>query len=118
MTRRLLTVLIALAVFSGLLYGTRLLLSGLTNLPSISSVLSSRDGKAVRDIPLRADSNVRSNQLGWVPSGSKVRIVSENDTWFEVDVIEFGREREPDWQTHGWIAKKAKSGDDNVDFSR
>jgi len=117
-TRRLLTVLIALAVFSGLLYGTRLLLSGLTNLPSISSVLSSRDGKAVRDIPLRADSNVRSNQLGWVPSGSKVRIVSENDTWFEVDVIEFGREREPDWQTHGWIAKKAKSGDDNVDFSR
>lgn len=116
--RRLATIVILLAVFSGLLYGTHLLLRGFTIIPSISSVLSSREGNAVRDIPLRADANVRSNQLGWVPTGSKVRIVSESDSWFEVDIVQFGRDRESDWQTHGWIAKKAKSGDDNVDFSR
>ncbi len=38
--------------------------------------------------------------------------------WFEVDIVEFGRQKDPEWQTRGWIAKKAKSGEDNVDFPR
>lgn len=115
--RKLIVGVILLALFGGALFATRLLVQTLTGI-SNSGLFTVRNGKTLRDVPLRAESNARSTQLGWVPEGSRVRIVSENDTWFEVDVVEFGRQKDPEWQTRGWIAKKAKSGEDNVDFPR
>ncbi len=115
--KRLAITVVLLSLFAGILYGTHLALRGLGTF-SISSLFSKREGATVRDVPLRAEANARSNQLGWVPTGSRVRILSETDTWFEVEILQFGRPREDDWQTRGWIAKKAKSGEDNVDFAR
>ncbi|MBK8148097.1 MAG: SH3 domain-containing protein [Acidobacteria bacterium] len=108
---------VLLAIFGGILYGTQMIVRSLGNF-SIAGLFTSRTGTTVRDVPLRSEANARSTQLGWVPSGSRVRIVGENDSWFEVEIVQFGRPREADWMTRGWIAKKAKSSEDNVDFSR
>ncbi|MBK8811882.1 MAG: protein kinase [Acidobacteria bacterium] len=115
--KRLAVTVVLLAIFGGILYGTQMIVRSLGNF-SIAGLFTSRTGTTVRDVPLRSEANARSTQLGWVPSGSRVRIVGENDSWFEVEIVQFGRPREADWMTRGWIAKKAKSSEDNVDFSR
>ncbi len=115
--KRFAVTVVLLSIFGGILYGTRLIIGSLGSL-SIGSLLAAKTGTTVRDVPLRSEANARSTQIGWTPTGSRVKIVGETDSWFEVDIVQFGRAREDDWLTHGWIAKKAKSGEDNVDFAR
>ncbi len=115
--RRFAIALIVLFVFSGILYGTHSYLRGKGILPSFS-IFNTREGFSKRDVPLRSDSNSNATQIGLVPKNSRIKIVNETETWFEIDVIEFGKTKDSDWADHGWIAKKAKTGEDNVDFSR
>jgi serine/threonine protein kinase len=115
--KRLAVTVVLLSIFGGILFGTYFVARSLRNF-SVGGLITVRNGTTVRDVPLRAEANARSNQLGWVPGGSRIRITGENDSWFEVEIVEFGKPRDPEWQTRGLIAKKAKSGEDNVDFSR
>ncbi len=115
--RRLAVFLVVICVFTGILYATHSFLRGAGILPEIS-IFNKREGISQRDIPLRTESNARASQIGWVPKNSRVKIVNETETWYEIDVVEFGRTQETDWAKHGWIAKKTVSGEDNVDFSK
>jgi serine/threonine protein kinase len=115
--RRLTTFMVIVCVFTGILYGTHSYLRGKGILPEIN-IFNKREGVSQRDVPLRNDSNVAASQIGLVPKNSRVKVVSETERWYEVDIVEFGRTQETNWAGHGWIAKKTSSGEDNVDFSR
>lgn len=110
--------LIFLGIFTGILYGTYNYVRSIGNLSSIGSIFSKQEAVTLRDIPLRNDSNNKATQIGLVPENSRVRIVNETETWAEVDVIEFGKTLDSNSVSHGWIAKKAVNGENNLDFSR
>jgi hypothetical protein len=116
--RKFVVFLIFLGIFTGILYGTYKYVRSIGNLSSFGSIFSKQEAVTLRDIPLRNDSNNKATQIGLVPENSRVRIVRETETWAEVDVIEFGKTPDSNSVSHGWIAKKTISGENNLDFSR
>ena len=104
--RRLIVYLIALAVFTGILFGTYNYFRGRGILPSITN-FNKPTGIAKSDVNLRADGDADSKKIGLVPINSRVRIVNSKDNWYEIDVIEFSREKEsPTDAEHGWVNKR------------
>lgn len=116
--RHLIIFLFLSAGFIGVLFLTHQILSGIAILPSISSIFNNREVIALRDVPLRTDSNANASQIGWVPKNSRVRVVGETETWYKIEVVEFGRTKDPAWQERGWVAKKTRAGEDNFDVPR
>lgn len=116
--RRFAVFMIALFLFGGLLYATHSYFSGQGGVPEFRNPFTYQEGVSLRDIPLRPDSNTGNSPIGLVPTNSRLRIVNETEKWYEVDIIEYGRTKDPNWADHGWIAKKTTSGDKNVELSR
>lgn len=116
--RNLVIFLVLLAGFAGILFLTHNFLSGIGTSSSISNIFNSQEFIALRDVPLRAESNANALQLGWVPKNSRVRVIDETETWYEVEIVEFGRTKDPTWQEKGWVAKKNRAGENNFDFPR
>ena len=104
LVRQLATFAILLAVFAGGLYGTSAYLRGLGILPQISNPFGQQTGRTNTDINLRPEPNIRNEPIGVVTKNSRVRIVKSEDNWYQVDVIEQGRERDPPLATNrGWL---------------
>lgn len=104
--RGALTYVVLLAVFAGVLYGTSVYLRNLGILPGISDIVSNaKMGTANTDINLRPAPSANNAPIGLVTKNSRVRIVKIQDNWYQVDVIEQGRERnQPLAASRGWLS--------------
>jgi serine/threonine protein kinase len=98
---------IFIAAFAGLLYGTHLYLRGSGVLPELRNPFKTQTAVANTDIYLRPSPNTSNDPIGLVTKNSKVRIVKSQNNWYEVDVVEQGRQRnDQPSETHGWLNGK------------
>jgi len=105
--RRIATFAILLIIFAGGLYGTSAFLRSRGILPPISNPFASKTGKANTDINLRPEPNANNDPIGLVTKDSKVRILKTQNNWYQVDVLEQGRDRDPPLSTNrGWLNGK------------
>jgi serine/threonine protein kinase len=100
---RFATFAIVLALLVGALYATSVYLRGVS-VPSIAGVFADKTGRANTDINLRPAPNANNDPIGLVTKDSKLRIVKTQNNWYQVDVLEQGRDREPPLATtRGWL---------------
>jgi uncharacterized protein YgiM (DUF1202 family) len=91
-----------------MLFGTHYMVSKRSfGNPFIAQTDIGREGViATTDVNLRPDPSTANQPVGVAERGSRVRVLSVNDQWYEVQVIEHGRERrDPDSLDRGWIRK-------------
>ena len=110
--RRLAVFVIFIAIFAGLLYATHNYLRGRGILPEISNPFSRQEAIALTDINLRPEPNANKRAIGIVTKDSSLRIISVNENWCEVVIIEHGRPKENDWAERGWVSRKTRAGED------
>jgi serine/threonine protein kinase len=115
--RRAGVLLLFLAVFAGALFVTQSYLRTGKIIPEFRNPFVSLEGVALTDINLRPESNTNKKPIGLVPKDSRVRIVNETENWYEIDIINYGRTKSPDWADHGWISKKDR-GNETIQLSR
>jgi len=96
--------LMLLAVFVGLLYGTHYYITRSGIFSDTIRSFSAQTGIANTDINLRPEPSVRNEPFGVVTKDSRVRILNEQDNWYQIDVIEQGRDRSPaPTSDRGWV---------------
>ena len=100
-------VAITIAGLGGLLFGTHQYFKGSGIWPDISSPFSYKTGVANTDINLRPDPSSNNDPIGLVTKNSKLRIVKSQDNWYQVDIVEQGRDRQQQLSTNrGWLYSK------------
>ena len=106
--RRFAIFMIFIAMFTGLLYGTASYMRGRGVLPEIRNPFRTQTATANTDIYLRPSPSTDNDPLGLVTKNSKVRIVNSQNNWYQVDVIEQGRNRNSPAPaaTRGWLNGK------------
>ena len=82
-TRKMLTAVLAVAAFIGILYGTQAAIRSTGVLSGFS--LFSKTGTATQDVNIRKDPSADSPRVGTITRGTKVRIVKSQDNWYEVE---------------------------------
>ena len=77
-------------------------------LPVLSDVfVIGREGVTTTDVNLRSDASVANAPIGLAEAGSRVKILSTGDNWYEVQVLQHGRAKaDPFTSDKGWINKK------------
>ena len=90
-------------LFIGALFATQFYLRGGGTLPGFSVFSKKKIGIANTDVNLRPEPNTSNNPIGVVTKNSRVQIINLQDNWYEVEIIEQGRQL-PEEQsvTHGW----------------
>lgn len=117
--RRTATFVFLIGLFAGILFATHNYLRGRGVLPEFSNPFATQQAVALVDINLRSDPSTKNQRVGLVPKDSRLKIISSDDNWYEVEIIEPGRPKESDsWADRGWISTKTRSGDDTVKISR
>jgi serine/threonine protein kinase len=92
--RRLATFAVFLMIFVGALYGTASYMRGRGMIPDFTNLFAqTKTAVANKDVYLRPTPNTENDPIGLVTKNSKVRIVNSRDNWYQVDVVEQGRER-------------------------
>ena len=105
--RRLAIFVIFIATFAGILFATHNYLRGRGILPEISNPFKQQTGIANNDVNLRSAPSNKNDPIGLVTKDSRVRIVSSQDNWYEVDIIEHGRPKlKPEYAEHGWVSRR------------
>jgi serine/threonine protein kinase len=75
------------------------------NNPPVSDV--NREGVARTDVNLRPDPSMNNAPVGMVETGSRIKVLSVNNSWYEVQVLQHGREKEdPSSSDRGWINRR------------
>lgn len=98
---------IFLILFAGSLYATYNYLLGRGILPRISSSFPQRTGTANNDVNLRPAPTVNNEPIGVVTKNSRVVIVDEQNNWYEINIIEQGRQADDAViNGHGWVYGK------------
>ncbi len=112
--RRSIVFAVCIIVFTGILYGTASYMRGSGILPEIRNPFKSQTAVANTDIFLRSGPNVDNDKIGLVTKDSKVKILSTQNNWYQVDIVEQGRVRSPpDPTTRGWLNGKYLEIDKN-----
>jgi len=112
--RRLAMFMVLILLFGGGLYATGVYIRG-TGLWALSwNPFHSQTATANTDVNLRSEPNASSDSIGVVTRNSKVRIVNSQNNWYQVDVIQQGRDRTggPN-ATRGWLNGRYIDIDDN-----
>lgn len=105
--RRAALLVMFLLVFGGALYLTHSFLKTSGILPDVTGAFGQKTGRANTDINLRPSPNINNEPIGLVTRNSKVRIVKIENNWYQVDVLEQGRERDDALPaTRGWLNSK------------
>ncbi len=66
-----------------------------------------REGVTTTDVNLRSDASLANAPVGVAENGSRVKILSTTDNWYEVQVLQHGRPKaSPFTSDRGWINKK------------
>jgi serine/threonine protein kinase len=112
--RRAMIFLIFIVLFGGALYGTGIYLRGTRLFAEIRNPFRPNTATANTDIYLRPEPNTNNEPIGLVTKNSRVRIVNSQNNWYQVDVIEQGRERISTVNaSRGWLNGKYIDIDDN-----
>jgi serine/threonine protein kinase len=110
--RRSIAFLICIVIFTGILYGTASYMRGKLTLPIFAS--RQQTATANTDIYLRPDASTNNDPVGLVTKGSKVKIVTTSNGWYQVDIVEQGRPRQgANNITRGWLNGKYIDIDQN-----
>jgi hypothetical protein len=77
-------------------------------LPLLADIfIIGREGVTTTDVNLRADASSVRAPIGLAEAGSRVKILSTGDNWYEVQVLQHGRPKtDPFTSDRGWINKK------------
>jgi serine/threonine protein kinase len=100
--------------FSGMLLATHKYvtqrwnpLGDLTRTYTADDVPIGREGITTTDVNLRPVANVSQEPIGLAESGSKVKVLSADNNWYEVQVVEHARAKvDPYSADRGWINKR------------
>ena len=66
-----------------------------------------REGVTTTDVKLRPEANASKPEIGLAENGSKVKVLSVNNNWFEVEIIQHGRPKvDPYSSDRGWLNKR------------
>jgi uncharacterized protein YgiM (DUF1202 family) len=66
-----------------------------------------REGVTTTDVNLRPVAGAANSPIGLAESGSKVKVLSADNNWYEVQVMEHGRPKvDPYSSDRGWINKR------------
>lgn len=106
--RRFAAFAILLAAFTGILYGTASFVRNNVAIPGMSNPFRPQTAVASTDIYLRSTPNTDKDPIGLVTKNSRLRIVNSQNNWYQVDVIQQGRDRsnQPGGATRGWLNGK------------
>lgn len=112
--RRFATFVIIIGLFTGILYGTASFMRGRGILPEIRNPFRTQTAVANTDIYLRSAPNTDNDPIGLVTKNSKVKIVNSQNNWYQVDVVEQGRDRAGAANvSRGWLNGKYLDLSDN-----
>lgn len=111
--RRALVAAGLILAFSGMLLATHKYVTSrwnpLGDLPRASTeqIPIGREGITTTDVNLRPVANVSQDPIGLAESGSKVKVLSADNNWYEVQVVEHARPKvDPYSADRGWINKR------------
>src|SRR5690349_22146540 len=78
-----------------------------TTTTTVEDVPIGRQGVTTTDVNLRPVANVSQGPIGLAESGSKVKVLSADNNWYEVQVVEHARPKtDPYSADRGWINKR------------
>lgn len=78
-----------------------------TTTTTVEDVPIGREGVTTTDVNLRPVANVSQGPIGLAESGSKVKVLSADNNWYEVQVVEHARPKtDPYSADRGWINKR------------
>lgn len=109
---RVLVAGLIIVAFAGMLLATHYMVSkkrGQTTQQQTSdpSSVVGREGKTTTDVNLRPDPSNNRTPIGIAEQGSRVKVLNVNNNWYEVQVIQHGRDKiASDSPDRGWINKK------------
>ena len=103
--KTLVTIGIFFAILGGLIYGAVYYVTNHPLYQEITSIFGeAKTGRANTDINLRPGPNSNNEPIGVVTKNSRLRIVKTQNNWYQVDVLEQGRDRgTPLSTTRGWL---------------
>jgi len=110
--RRALVAAGLILAFAGMLLATHKYVTSQWNpLAEIARIteppLIGREGFTTTDVNLRPVANVSQDPIGLAESGSKVKVLSADNNWYEVQVMEHARPKnDPYSSDRGWINKR------------
>ena len=111
--RRALVAAGLILAFSGMLLATHKYVTShwnpLTDLTRTATeqVVIGREGVTTTDVNLRPLANVSQVPIGLAESGSKVKVLSADNNWYEVQVVEHARPKtDPYSADRGWVNKR------------
>ena len=105
--RRFAALAIVLFVFIGGLYATSVFVQRSGVFEGLTAAGTGKTGIANTDINLRPGPSADNDPIGLVTKNSKVRIIKTQNNWYQVDVIEQGRDRDvPLTSNRGWLYGK------------
>ena len=97
----------AFAIFGGLAYGAFYYVTTHPLYVQATSVFGDQTGRANTDINLRPEPSADNDPIGVVTKNSRVRIVKTQNNWYQVEVLEQGRDRGVPLATNrGWLNKR------------
>jgi serine/threonine protein kinase len=111
-TKRLLVALVLILCFSGMLLATHKYVTSrwnpLIKIPQLSEMfVVGREGVTTTDVNLRTNPGATNTAIGLAEFGSRVRVLSVADNWYEVQVVSHGRDKtEPFSSDRGWLNKR------------
>lgn len=111
-TRRAVVAAGLILAFSGMLLATHKYVTShwnpLTSVPQLSETfIIGREGVTTTDVNLRPVASAQNAPIGLAESGSKVKVLSADNNWYEVQVLEHARPKlDPYSSDRGWINKR------------
>lgn len=97
-----------LIAFTTMLYATYYLIRHRTannNTVVTNNSLIGREGTTKTNLNLRPDASARNKPVGLVEKDSKVKILAVTGDWYQIQVIDRPRPKNPSWSDQGWIHK-------------
>ncbi len=74
---------------------------------NVEPVVIGKQGVTTTDVNLRPGANTANGPIGLAESGSKVKVLSADNNWYEVQVVEHARPKtDPYSSDRGWINKR------------
>jgi hypothetical protein len=110
--RRALVALGLILAFSGMLLATHKYVTTRWNplaplAQNVEPVVIGKQGVTTTDVNLRPVASSTNVPIGLAESGSKVKVLSADNNWYEVQVVEHGRPKtDPYSSDRGWINKR------------
>ena len=110
--RRALVALGLILAFSGMLLATHKYVTTRWNplapvSQNVEPVMIGKQGVTITDVNLRPVANVSNVPIGLAESGSRVKVLSADNNWYEVQVVEHGRPKtDPYSSDRGWINRR------------